>query len=241
MTTEFEELDYCRTPLGELVLRRRRDPVLGGEPLLEVKLGDDFLMSSRFTAGEVALAEHGLAAVRAAHPDVVVGGLGLGYTAAAVLGKPSVRSLLVIELLAPVLGWHRKGLVPLGGQLCADPRCRLLQGDFFALAGAAQGGLDPEDAARRFDAVLLDVDHSPRHVLDARRGPFYAPAGLRAASRHLNPGGVFALWSNEPPDAEFESALAQVFVSSQTHVVHFDNPYTGYEAANTIYVARATS
>ncbi len=241
MTTDFEELDYCSTPLGALALRRRRDPVLGGEPLLEVKLGDDFLMSSRFTAGEVALAEHGLAAVRAAHPDVVVGGLGLGYTAAAVLAQPSVRSLLVIELLGPVIDWHRRGLVPLGAQLCGDPRCRLLQGDFFALAAAAQGGLDPEDAARRFDAVLLDVDHSPRHVLDPRRGPFYEAAGLRALCRHLNSGGVFALWSNEPPDAEFQSALAQAFASSQAHVVRFDNPYTGHEAANTIYVARAAA
>jgi len=237
LNTDFEELDYTSTPLGALVLRRRRDPVLGGEPLLEVKLGDDFLMSSRFTAGEVALAEHGLAAVRAAHPNVVVGGLGLGYTAAAVLAQPSVRSLLVIELLAPVIDWHRRRLVPLGGRLCADPRCRLLQGDFFALAGAAQGGLDPEDAARRFDAVLLDIDHSPRHVLDPRRGPFYEAEGLRAVPRHLHPGGVVALWSNEPPDADFQSALADVFASAQAHVVRFDNPYTGRESANTIYVA----
>jgi spermidine synthase len=238
LNVDLEELDYRTTPLGELVLRRRRDPALRGETVLEVKLGDDFLMSSRFTAGEIALAEHGLAAVRAARPDVAVGGLGLGYTAAAVLARTDVRSLLVIELLAPVIDWHRRRLVPLGATLTADPRCRLVEGDFFALARAAQGGLDPEDPVRRFDAVLVDIDHSPRHVLDPQRSTFYDAEGLRGLVRQLNPGGVFALWSNELPDADFERALAAAFASSRTHVVRFDNPYTGGQSANTIYVAR---
>jgi spermidine synthase len=238
LSADVEELDYRRTPLGELVLRRRRDPALQGEVLLEVKLGDEFLMSSRFTAGEVALAELGLAAVRAPRPDVVVGGLGLGYTAVAVLAQERVRSLLVIELLEPVIDWHRSGLVPLGATLCADPRCRLRQGDFFALACAAQGGLDAEDAARRFDAVLLDIDHSPRHVLDPRRGAFYDAEGLARVARQLRPGGVFALWSNELPDAAFQGALDAAFEASEAKVVRFDNPYTGSESANTVYVAR---
>jgi len=235
---DIEELDYRSTPLGDLVLRRRRDPALRGETVLEVKLGDDFLMSSRFTEGEVALADLGLAAVRVALPDVAVGGLGLGYTAAAVLAHDAVRSLLVIEMLDAVIDWHRSGLVPLGATLAADSRCRLVQGDFFALAGAAQGGIDREDPARRFDALLVDIDHSPRHVLDAQRGPFYAPEGLQRLARHLHPGGVFALWSNELPEADFQRALDAVFASSQAHVVRFANPYTGGESANTVYVAR---
>jgi spermidine synthase len=236
---DIEELDYQKTPLGELVLRRRRDPALQGETVLEVKLGDDFLMSSRFTAGEIALAEHGLAAVHAARPAVCVGGLGLGYTAAAVLAQETVGALLVLELLAPVIDWHRRGLVPLGATLSADPRCRLVQGDFFALTRAAQGGLDPTDPARRFDAVLVDIDHSPRHVLDPQRGAFYRDDGLRSLLRHLHPGGVFALWSNEPPEVAFERTLEAVFADVRTQVVRFANPYTGGEAANTVYVARA--
>jgi len=233
---DVEELDYQKTSLGELVLRRRRDPALQGETVLEVKLGDDFLMSSRFTAGEIALAEQGLAAVRAARPTVCVGGLGLGYAAAAVLAHEAVRALLVVELLAPVIAWHRRGLVPLGATLVADPRCRLAQGDFFALA---RSGFDAKDPTCRFDAVLLDIDHSPGHVLDARRGAFYEVEGLRGIARQLNPGGVFALWSNELPDAAFERVLEGAFAVSQTHVVRFANPYTGGEAANTVYVARA--
>jgi len=241
LSTDVEELDYRRTPLGELVLRRRRDPALQGEMLLEVKLGDEFLMSSRFTAGEIALAELGLAALRAPRPDVVVGGLGLGYTAAAVLAQDRVRSLLVIELLEPVIDWHRRGLVPLGATLCSDPRCRLRQGDFFALARAPQGGLDAEDAARRFDAVLLDIDHSPRHVLDPQRGAFYGLEGLESIARQLRPGGVFALWSNESPDAAFQGALDAAFEGAEAKVVRFENPYTGGDSANTVYVARKAS
>jgi len=238
---EVEELDYRSTALGELVLRRRRDPVLHNEAVLEVKLGDDFLMSSRFTAGEIALAELGIAAVRAPQPDVVVGGLGLGYTAAAVLAQDAVRSLLVIELLEPVIDWHRRGLVPLGPTLTADPRCRLVQGDFFALASAPLGGLDAAQPARRFDAVLLDIDHSPSHVLDAQRGAFYAAEGLRSVARQLHPGGVFALWSNERPDADFQRRLDAAFAASRAHEVRFDNPYTGGDSVNTVYVARTAA
>src|ERR1700683_2592405 len=92
MSTDFAELDYRQTPLGELILRRRRILALDGLEVFEVKLGDAFLMSSLFHEVEVALADMGLAAVNAPELDVVVGGLGLGYTAVAALKHPGVRS-----------------------------------------------------------------------------------------------------------------------------------------------------
>ena len=108
----FEELDYRVTPLGAVSLRRRRLPP-DGEDVFEIKLGEDFLMTSRFTASEIALADLGLANVGATGMDVVVGGLGLGYTAQAVLKDGNVRSLLVVEALDAVIDWHRGGLLPL--------------------------------------------------------------------------------------------------------------------------------
>ena len=132
MSVNFEELDYSQTHLGELILRRRRVPSLGDTEVFEVKLGDDFLMSSLFNTGEIALAELGLAGLDAAQLDVVVGGLGLGYTTGAALDHPAVRSVLVIEALAKVIDWHRRGLVPLGVKLTADQRCRLIHGDFLS-------------------------------------------------------------------------------------------------------------
>jgi spermidine synthase len=236
--SDFEELDYRSTPLGELSLRRRRVLSLEGREVFEVKLGDEFLMSSLFNEGEIALARLGLAAQEAAEPDVVVGGLGLGYTAAAALDFPGVRSVLVIEALAEVIHWHQKGLVPLGARLTADPRCRLVCGDFFALARTADQGFDHDTPGRRFDAVLLDVDHSPRSLLHAGHAAFYESAGLRRLASYLHPGGVFALWSNDPPDEAFLKALASAFAAARAHVVRFHNPLQNREAANTVYVAR---
>lgn len=190
MSARFEEIDWRPTAMGDISLRRRRDPASGTD-VYEVKLGDEFLMSSLFTAGEIALAELGLAKLQDAELDVVVGGLGLGYTAEAALDDPRVRSLTVIDTLAEVIDWHRRGLVPLGARLTSDPRCRLVQGDFFAMAADSRG-LDPMEPSRRFHAVLLDVDHSPRHVLHPRHAALYQPAGLRALAEHLHPNGVFA-------------------------------------------------
>jgi spermidine synthase len=235
MSARFEEIDWRPTPMGDISLRRRRDPVSGSD-VYEVKLGDEFLMSSLFTAGEIALAELGLAELPGTELDVAVGGLGLGYTAQAVLDDPRVSSLTVIDTLAEVIDWHQRGLVPLGTRLTSDARCRLVQGDFFAMA-ADQHGLDPREPGRRFHAILLDVDHSPRHVLHPRHAALYQPAGLRALSEHLHPGGVFALWSNDPPDEQFNSALAEVFPQTAAHVVDFDNPLQGGTSTNTVYVA----
>jgi spermidine synthase len=238
MSLRFEEIDWRPTPMGDISLRRRRDAA-SGEDVYEVKLGDEFLMSSLFTAGEIALTRLGLARLADdREADVAVGGLGLGYTARAALEDPRVRSLVVIDALGEVIEWHEKHLVPLGAELTSDARCRLVQGDFFALA-ADPRGLDPEAPGRLFDAVLLDVDHSPEHVLHPRHAALYRPEGLRGLAAHLHPGGVFALWSNDPPQDSFTSALREVFADAQAHVVTFDNPLQGGTATNTVYVAAA--
>ncbi len=236
MSVRFEEIDWRPTPLGEISLRRRRHPA-SGDDVYEVKLGDEFLMSSLFTAGEIALARLGLAQLAEEELDVAVGGLGLGYTARAALDDPRVRSLIVVEALGEVIEWHERGQVPLGDGLASDPRCRLTQGDFFALVGDT-GGLDPRRPGRRFHAILLDIDHSPRHVLHPRHAALYEPAGLQSLAELLHPGGVFALWSNDPPDGPFASVLTEVFADAEAHVVEFDNPLQGGSATNTVYVAR---
>jgi spermidine synthase len=235
MSVYFEELDFRPTPMGVLSLRRRRQ-LSSGLDIYEIKLGDEFLMSSQFTVAEIALARLGLDALRRPDGDVVVGGLGLGYTAQAVLEYPGVRSLIVVDALAEVIEWHRQGLLPLGKQLTDDPRCRFISGDFFAMSHSADG-FDPDVPGRRFDAVLVDIDHSPRNLLHPRHAALYAPEGLARLAEHLRPGGVFALWSNDPPDDAFSSDLAGAFATSAAHVVTFDNLAGDGEASNTVYVA----
>ncbi len=220
--------------MGAISLRRRLDPLLKVD-VYEVKLDDEFLMSSLFTAAEVALAQLALAAAPAGRLDVVVGGLGLGYTAGAVLADPRVRSLIVVEALDAVIGWHRRGLLPFATALTADPRSRMICGDFFAMVGGSS--FDPMAAGRRFHVIAVDIDHSPRHVLHPDHGAFYTTEGLAHLSRHLHPGGVFALWSNDPPDEQFTATLGRVFATCTAHVVTFPNPVQGGESSNTVYLA----
>ncbi|HSK23949.1 MAG TPA: hypothetical protein VK906_12270, partial [Egicoccus sp.] len=123
----FEELDSQTTPMGEINLRRRIEPSLQVD-VYEVKLGDEFLMSSLFTVAEIELARLGLAEVDGDTLDVVVGGLGLGYTAVAVLDDERVGSLIVVEALVEVIGWHERGLLPDAAGLTDDARTRLVQG-----------------------------------------------------------------------------------------------------------------
>ncbi|HEY4407128.1 MAG TPA: spermidine synthase [Xanthobacteraceae bacterium] len=236
MSALFEELDYRETPIGALSLRRRRELRLGVD-VFEIKLGEDFLMSSLFTASEIALARLGLAALAGRNLDIVVGGLGLGYTANAVLESAQVGSLVVVEALAAVIDWHRRGLVPLGAALAGDPRCRIVHGDFFALA-EADAGFDPQAPGRRFDAVLVDIDHSPDGLLDPRNAAFYQPAGLRRLAAKLRPGGVFGLWSNALADETFTARLRECFAEARAEPVTFHNPLQDRPFTQTVYLAR---
>ncbi|MFN3866470.1 MAG: spermidine synthase [Demequina sp.] len=170
---------------------------------------------------------------------MVVGGLGLGYTAASALEHANVRDLAVVELLEPVIEWHDKGLVPLGPVLTADARCRFVQGDFFAMSHG--GGYDPAAPDRTFDAVLLDIDHSPRHLLDDGSAGFYGLEGMGAVASRIAPGGVYAMWSNDPPDAEYVAILEQVFVNVEAEVITFPNPLQRRDATATVYLASKPS
>lgn len=228
MSRRFEELDWRETPIGEISLRRRVEPTLGVD-VFEVLLGEEYLMSSLFTVAEVALADLGLAALDRGELDVVVGGLGLGWTARAALAHDAVRRLRVVEHLEAVIDWHRRDLLPHAAELTGDPRAELVHGDFFALAAAGELG--------SADAVLLDVDHSPRHVLHPSHAGLYTVRGLAGLQEQLLPGGVFALWSDDPPEEGFTALLRQVFATAEAHVVPFANPLTGGTSANTVYVA----
>jgi len=235
MSRSFEELDFRPTPMGVLSLRRRRRP-MSDVDVYEIKLGDEFLMSSQFTLAEIELARLGLAALERTDLDVVVGGLGLGYTARAVLQNARVRSLIVVDALPEVIEWHEQGLLPLGQELAGDPRCRLVHGDFFAMSCSTEG-FDENFPARQFDAVLVDIDHSPRKLLHPRHAALYERQGLARLAGHLRPGGVFALWSNDPPDEAFERVLTEAFAIQTSHVVTFDNLRGDHDASNTVYVA----
>ena len=238
MIPSLEILDAQTTHLGDLVLRRRTIPALENEEIYEVKLGEEFLMSSLFPEAEKELAHLGLAKFDQGNLDIIVGGLGLGYTAAAALEHSNVASLVVVELFPQVIEWHEKGLVPVGSVLSGDERCHLIAQDFFAAAVDKTIGMDPRNPGKQFHAVLLDIDHTPSHQLADENAGFYFQAGLSAMAEQILPGGVFGLWSDAALDAAFKELLASVFDTAESIVVPFYNPIQDKESSNTVYLAQ---
>jgi len=235
VSARFEELGWQQTPMGVISLRRRFDLSVRAD-VFEVKLGDEHVMSSLFTVAEKELARLGLARTPGTALDVIVGGLGLGYTAQEALQCNRIRSVTVIEYSDAVIDWHQRDLLPDTAGLAADDRVTLVCADFFA-AAMDDVGFDPESAGRTYDAILLDIDHSPRHLLHDPHADFYTFDGLRSVSTKLAPGGAFAMWSDDPPDDEFTAVLGAVFTDVDAETVWFDNPITRGRSAATVYLA----
>ncbi len=233
----FEELDYGETQLGELILRRRVVRSLDGAEVFEVKLDGEFLMSSLVNEAEIALATEALSLIECDACDVLVGGLGLGYTAKAALDDERVRLVVVVEYLDRVIDWHRRRLVPLGRALTEDARCRLMHADFFA--AVMSSAPDCPLSGDRFHAILLDVDHSPACLLQPAHAAFYTRAGLERLTDRLHAGGVFAVWSADPPEQGFLDRLGSVFVDVSVRECVFDNPLQNQDDVNYIYLARS--
>lgn len=221
--------------MGVISLRRRFDLTVRAD-VYEVKLGDEYLMSSLFTVAERELARLGLARTPGAGLDVVIGGLGLGYTAREALQCNRIRTLTVVEYSSAVIGWHERDLLPDTAGLAADKRVALVCADFFA-AATDSVGFDPAQPGRTYDAILLDIDHSPRHVLHHPHADFYTYDGLQAVSAFLAPGGTFAMWSDDAPDDSFNSVLEAVFTDVEARHIWFDNPLTRGQSSATIYLA----
>lgn len=229
MAPGLEILAYEETPLGVLCLRRR--PLLSapGETVTEITLDHEFLMSSLHTDSERALATHAFTLHGGEGLRVLIGGLGLGYTAAAALDTGRVAGMQVIEMLPQVIGWMRDGKLPLSPRLAGDPRVELVPGDVYAMLA--------EPAEARHDVILIDVDHSPQERLDHGPGSFYTAAGLDAARTHLGAGGVLGVWSSAP-DAAFESDLRRSFGEVRVESVTFRNRHLGERQTDWLYFGR---
>lgn len=233
MNASFQELDYQQTPLGELILRKRASVSLPNTIVYEVKLDGEFLMSSLVNDAERALADLAVERLEGRASDVLVGGLGLGYTALAALEHRNVSRVDVIEYLKPVIDWHTNRLVPAADRLMDDPRCTLMHGDFFEHVETV-----PTRAADYYDAILLDIDHSPESLLHSRHGRFYSSEGFEHMAMHLRPSGVFSLWSADAPPLPLLDRLGEVFASVSSHAVKFHNPLLHEDDVNTIVVAQ---
>ena len=235
MGRHFEELDWQNTEMGEISLRRRLDRTVQVD-VYEVKLGDEFLMSSLFPVAEIELARLGLAACDGDELDVVVGGLGLGYTAVTALEEPRVR--FARRRRGPRTG-HRLA------REAAAPGCRLTHhrpahpdrrretSSRWPRRATGSGRRSRGSCTR---CCSTSTTARGTCCTPATRA-FYTSEGLVALRAHLHPGGVFALWSDDPPDEDFMAVARTVFGSVEAHVVTFANPLTRGTSSNTVYVA----
>ena len=150
-----------------------------GTIVTEVTLNHEFLMSSYHTDSEQALARIGVAMHGGKDLKVLIGGLGLGYTAEAALACKTVVAVEVIELLGQVIGWLEEGLLPLSKTLLEDQRLQVTEGD-----GYRKMWQQPDSV---YDLILIDIDHSPDDRLGTVDASFYSVEGLERARRHLAP------------------------------------------------------
>jgi spermidine synthase len=226
--SNLEILAYETTPLGALCLRRRELLSRPGTIVTEITLDHELLMSSYNTASERALAEEALARHAGSDLSVLVGGLGLGYTANEVLQSSRVRRVEVIEFLPEVVGFLCDGLIPLSSALGADSRFNVRDGDVYATLR--------EPASEHWDLVLIDVDHSPDEQLGAENESFYTAAGLASAKQHLAPGGILAVWSYAE-SSPFVEALHAGFSFVETLPVTAVNELVEEEFTDWLFVA----
>lgn len=222
----LEILAYEDTPLGPLCLRRRELLAEPGTVVTEVTLNHEFLMSSYNTDSERALSNRAVDIHGGNMLNVLVGGLGLGYTARELLIHRDVASVDVVEYLPEVINWMREGLVPLSDQLNACDHLQVTVGDVYQYL---------QDAPKvQYDIIVIDVDHSPDDQLGETLHPFYTVDGLTQAKAHLRPRGVLAVWSYAENSA-FSEALRSTFSSVYVEPIRTVNTLVDHEQTDWLF------
>lgn len=164
-----------------------------------LRVGPSTLMSSRTSTSEVTLAEQTLRRVTSPS-DVLVGGLGLGYTLRAVLDRVGPQTnVSIAELVPELIEWNRVHLGHLANFPLLEPRCQIVVGDVLAHI---------KKAPSAFDAILLDVDNGPAALSTPHNQQIYRDRGAEYCRRALRPGGVLAVWS-QGPCARYERTLVR--------------------------------
>lgn len=228
--SKLEILAYEETSLGPLCLRRREllsDP---GTVVTEVTLNHEFLMSSYNTDSERIISNRAVEIHGGRNLKALVGGLGLGYTAAELLHHDAVASVEVVELLPHVIEWVRSGLVPLSNELNAAEQLQITAGDVY------QRLLD--EPRELFDLIVIDVDHSPSDRLGEADHTFYTREGLGRAKQHLRNDGILAIWSYAESSA-FADALRSTFKQVYVEPVRTLNTLVGHEQTDWLFFGAA--
>lgn len=188
-----EVIQRATTSTGEWQLQRR-------DGHYEIICNGVFLMASYNRESGRRLASLALERVKGDELRVLVGGLGIGHTAQAVLEDGRVHRLEIVEVEPLVAAWHRAYFADLCGRPLDEPRTTLIQNDLF----------DVPLQSDTYDALLLDTDNGPRWLTRDMNQRIYEPSTLQRFLSALRPGGVIAFWSADPAPmfAELLASLA---------------------------------
>ncbi len=217
----WQELGRARVPNGDLVLSRRGDEYA-------IRLRGAELMNSRMHQSEDQLATRGCAGFGArSGMRVLIGGLGMGFTARAALDvlAPDAR-VVIAELLPEVIEWNRGPLAHLAGAPLEDPRVEVVQGDVGAIIARSKGA---------FHAILLDVDNGPDAFTAPGNASLYGVPGLQRARRALAPAGRLGVWSVDD-DRAFTGRLRGVGFDVDLHKIP---PRAGHGSNHIVWIARS--
>lgn len=180
-----------------------------------LKYNGNELMSTSQTFSERHLSDIGCAhilsgkATRPAHPRVLIGGLGLGFTLKRTLeliGKPA--TVEVAELMTPIIEWNRTFLVDYNGPLLEDPRTEVSQGDFYDIIMSK--------SKSSYDALLIDIDNTPDDLITSGNDKMYSPAFLKQLQHILKQGGNLTYWLAEPAP-KFKKLLGKAGFQVEEH------------------------
>ncbi|HIJ96655.1 MAG TPA: spermidine synthase [Desulfuromonadales bacterium] len=192
MAQPWKIISSIPTVEGLLELRQR------GERDFLITIGTQVLMNSLSNRSEVVLGKLGCAHLNFGSTSrVLIGGLGMGCTLGSVLDcLPSTAQVFVAELNPIVLEWCQGPLALLTSSAATDPRVRFMIGDVANIIGSfADSGGD-----HCFDAIIIDLYRGPHAKTDVENDPFYGRRAILKSKAALKPGGVLAVWGENPDD-----------------------------------------
>lgn len=175
-----EVLARIQTPTGDWQLQRR-------DAHYEIICNGVFLMASYNRESDRQLARLALDRISADHLDILVAGLGIGYTLQAALEDSRVQRVDIVEVEPLVVEWHRRFFAPLCGSPLEDARTRVIVSDL----------MEVPLASRSYGAILLDTDNGPGWLVTPTNARIYAPEAVGRFLNALTPGGILAFWSAE--------------------------------------------
>jgi spermidine synthase len=213
VTAEAVVVERVHSSRGELVLRKRGD-------IFQIVSNGVFLMDTADGRSEQLLAQLAIAEPATPTPtptpmptpmqtkNVLIAGLGVGFTLAEVLRHKDIETVTVVEIEDAIVRWNRGPLAPVNDNAVDNPRVRIVVADFAAWI---------KETDEHFDAICLDVDNGPEWTVTDHNRRLYAAEAVQLMRSRLTDGGRLTVWSSAPAP-RFERRLEALFGDVRRHV-----------------------